>query len=97
MLPVQFLSKDKAVAMLSSGVLEDLHILFGGWIVVTPLADGRFELVGVEHPSPMRHFESSGGENSSFPTEEQHRIGDERENELMYWTTHIPGAEFDGF
>lgn len=96
-LPVQFLSGDTAVVMQSSGVLSDFRILFGDRIVVTSLPDGRYELVGIEHPSPMRHFESTGGGTGAFPKDELNRIGGEWESELMYGTTHIPAAEFAGF
>ncbi len=96
-LHVQFLTEDTAVVMLSSGILEDFRILFGDRVVVSPLADGTYELVGIQHPSPMRHFESAGGGNAKFPTEALHRIGGEWESELMSWTSHIPAAEFDAF
>ena len=96
-LHVQFLTEDTAVVMLSSGILEDFRLLFGDRVVVSPLADGKYELVGIQHPSPMRHFESDGGGNAKFPTEALNRIGGEWESELMYWTTHIPAAEFDAF
>lgn len=96
-LEVKFLTDDTAVVMLSSGIFEDFRLLFGDWIVVSPLPDGKFELVGIQHPSPMRHFESSCGCSATFPTEQLHRIGGEWESELMYWTTHIPAAEFDAF
>jgi len=52
--------------MLSSGMFEDFRILFGNQIAVTLLADGWFKVVDVEQPSPMRHFEPSGGENCSL-------------------------------
>ena len=96
-LHVQFLTEDAAVVMLSSGILEDFRLLFGDRVVVSPLADGKYELVGIQHPSPMRHFESAGGGNAKFPTEALNRIGGEWESELMSWTTHIPAAEFDAF
>lgn len=96
-LHVQFLAEDTAVVMLSSGILEDFRVLFGDRVVVSPLADGKYELVGIQHPSPMRHFESAGGGNAVFPTEALHRIGGDWESELMSWTTHIPAAEFDAF
>ena len=96
-LSVQFLSPDTAVMVSSSDILDDFRLLYGDQMVVSPLPDGRFKLVGVEHPSPMRHFESSGGGNGQFPTEELHRIGGEWESELMSWTTHIPTAELDAF
>ena len=96
-LHVQFLTEDTAVVMLSSGILEDFRLLFGDRVVVSPLADGKYELVGIQHPSPMRHFESDGGGNAKFPTEALNRIGGEWESELMYWMTHIPAAEFDAF
>jgi hypothetical protein len=96
-LHVQFLSPDTAVVVSSSGILDDFRLLYGDQVVVSPLPDGRFKLVGVEHPSPMRHFESAGGGNGPFPTEELHRIGGEWESELMSWMTHIPSAELDAF
>lgn len=96
-LHVQFLTDDTAVVMQSSGILEDFRILFGDRVVVSPLADGKYELVGIQHPSPMRHFESDGGANFNFPTEALNRIGGEWESELMYWTTHIPAADFNAF
>jgi hypothetical protein len=96
-LSVQFLSTDTAVVFSSSGVLDDYRLLYGDRMVVSPLPDGRFNLVGVEHPSPMRHFESSGGGDGAFPSEALHRIGGEWESELMSWTTHIPAAELDAF
>lgn len=96
-LHVQFLTEDTAVVMLSSGILEDFRLLFGDRVVVSRLADGAYELVGIEHPSPMRHFESAGGDNAKFPTEAIHRIGGDWELELMSWTTHIPAAELDAF
>lgn len=96
-LDVRFLTDDTAVSMRSSGIFEDFRILFGDWVVVSPLPDGKYELVGIQHPSPMRHFESSGGLKPPFPTEALNRIGGEWESELMYWTTHIPAAEFDCF
>lgn len=96
-LSVQFLSPDTAVVVSSSGILDDFRLLYGDYLVVSPLAEGRFKLVGVQHPSPMRHFESSGGGSEAFPSEELHRIGGEWESELMSWTTHIPAAEFDSF
>ena len=96
-LHVQFLTEDTAVVMLSSGILEDFRLLFGDRVVVSPLEEGKYELVGIQHPSPMRHFESDGGGNAKFPTEALHRIGGDWESELMYWTTHIPAAEFDAF
>jgi hypothetical protein len=83
--------------MSSSGIFEDFRILFGDRIVVTPLSDGKYELVGIQHPSPMRHFETSGRGKGPFPTDELNRVGGEWESELMYWTTHIPAAEFDTF
>jgi hypothetical protein len=96
-LSVQFLSTDTAVVFSSSGIFDDFRLLYGDHIVVSSLPDERFKLVGVEHPSPMRHFESAGGGNGPFPTEELHRIGGEWESELMCWTTHIPTAELDAF
>jgi hypothetical protein len=96
-LPVQFLAHDTAVVMQSSGIFEDFRILFGDRIVVLQLQDGKYELIGIQHPSPMRHFESTGGGNNPFPEEELNHIGGEWESELMYWTTHIPAAEFDAF
>lgn len=96
-LSVQFLSAETAVVVSSSGVLEDFRLLYGDHLVVTPLPEGRFKLVGVQHPSPMRHFKSSGGGQGAFPSEELHRIGGEWESELMSWTAHIPAAEFDSF
>lgn len=96
-LDVRFLTDNTAVLMLSSGIFEDFRILFGDWVVVSPLPDGKYELVGIQHPSPMRHFESPGGAQTPFPSEALHRIGGEWESELMYWTTHIPAAEFDFF
>lgn len=94
---VQFLSDDTAVAMQSSGILADFRIFFGDRIVVTQLPDGKYELVGIQHPSPMRHFESTGGGKVPFPKDELNRIGGDWESELKYWTTHIPAAEFDAF
>lgn len=96
-LSVQFLSPDTAAVISSSGILEDFRLLYGDCLVVAPLPDGRFKLVGVHHPSPMRHFESSGGGSGVFPSDELHRIGGEWESELMSWTTHIPAAELDSF
>lgn len=96
-LSVQFLAPDTAVVASSSGILEDFRLLYGDYLVVSPLPDGRFKLVGILHPSPMRHFESSGGSSGAFPSEELHRIGGEWESELMSWTTHIPAAELDSF
>jgi hypothetical protein len=96
-LHVQFLTDDTAVVMQSSGILEDFRILFGDRVVVSPLADGKYELVGIQHPSPMRHFELAGGGDAAFPTEALNRIGGEWESELMYWTTHIPAADFNAF
>lgn len=96
-LVVKFLTDDTAVAMGSSGIVEDFRILLGDRIVVSQLPDGQYELVGIQHPSPMRHFETSGGGDAAFPTEALHRIGGEWELELMYWITHIPAAEFDAF
>ncbi len=96
-LHVQFLTDDTAVVMQSSGILVDFRILFGDRVVVSPLADGKYELVGIQHPSPMRHFESVGGGDAAFPTEALNRIGGEWESELMYWTTHIPAADFNAF
>lgn len=96
-LSVQFLSPDTAVVVSSSGILEDFRLLYGDYLVLSPLPEGRFKLVGVQHPSPMRHFESSGEGQGAFPSEELHRIGGEWESELMSWTTHIPAAEFDSF
>lgn len=92
-----FLSNDTAVVASSSGILEDFRLLFGDRIVVSPLPDGKYELVGIQHPSPMRHFESAGGGNTAFPTETLNRLGGEWESELMFWVTHIPAAEFDTF
>lgn len=94
---VQFMDHESAVVMSSSGIFDDFCLLFGDHIVVTSAPDGKYELVGIQHPSPMRHFESSGGSKGPFPTEELHRIGGEWEEELMIWTTHIPAEEFDGF
>lgn len=51
-LAVQFLSDDTAVVMASSGIVEDFRLLFGDAIVVSPRADGSYDLVGVQHPSP---------------------------------------------
>ena len=96
-LHVQFLTEDTVVVMQSSGILEDFRILFGDRGVVSPLENEKFELVGIQHPSPMRHFESDGGGNAKFPTEALHLIGGEWESELMNWTTHIPTAEFNAF
>lgn len=96
-LSVQFLSPDTAVVFSSSGIFDDFRLLYGDHMVVSPLPDGQFKLVGIKHPSPMRHFESSGGVDGPFPTEELHRIGGEWELELMTWTTHIPAAELDVF
>lgn len=96
-LPVQFLSGDTAVVMQSSGILSDFRVLFGDRIVVTQLPEGRYELVGIQHPSPMRHFESTGGGHEPFPKEELNRMGGEWESELTCWTTHVPAAEYDAF
>lgn len=96
-LSVQFIGLDTAVVVCSSGILEDFRLLYGDFLVVSQLPEGRFKLVGVQHPSPMRHFESSGGGDGPFPSEELHRIGGEWESELTCWTTHIPAAEFDAF
>lgn len=96
-LDVQFIDNESAVVMSSSGLFDDFRLLFGDRIVVSNLPDGKYELVGLQHPSPMRHFETSGGGKGPFPTEELHRIGGEWEMELMYWTTHIPANEFDAF
>lgn len=96
-LSVSFIDDASAVVMSSSGMFDDYRLLFGDHIVASSLPDGKYELVGVQHPSPMRHFESSGGGSGPFPTEELHRIGGEWEMELMYWITHIPVAEFEGF
>lgn len=96
-LSVQFVSSDTAVVVCSSGILEDFRFLYGDYLVVSPQLGGGFKLVGVQHPSPMRHFESSGGGDGQFPSEELHRIGGNWESELMSWTTHVPAAEFDGF
>lgn len=96
-LSVQFVSSDTAVVVSSSGILEDFRLLYGDYLVVSPQPDGGFKLVGVQHPSPMRHFETSGGGDGPFPSEELHRIGGEWESELTSWTTHIPAAEFDVF
>lgn len=95
-LSVQFISPNTAVVVSSSGIFEDFRLLYGDYLVVTPLPDGRFKLVGVQHPSPMRHFESSGG-SGPFPSEELHRIGGTWESELMSWTTHIPAADLEVF
>lgn len=96
-LSVQFLSSDTAIIMWSSGVFDDFRYLFGDRIVVSPLPAGKYELVGIQYPSPMRHFESDGGGKGPFPTAVLNQIGGEWESELMYWTTHIPAAEFDSF
>lgn len=96
-LPVQFVAEDTAVVMWSSGIFDDFRLLFGDRIIVTPLPDGKYELVGIQHPSPMRHFESAGGGQGAFPGKELNSIGGEWESELMTWTTHIPAAEFDAF
>lgn len=96
-LAVQFLSDEMAVVMSSSGLFEDFRLLFGDPIVVSLLPDGHYELVGIQHPSPMRHFESAGGGDTAFPTEALNRIGGEWESELMFWTTHIPAAELEAF
>ena len=96
-LTVQFLSDDTAAVISSSGILEDFRLLFGDRIVVAPLPDGQYELVGIQHPSPMRHFDSAGGGDAAFPTAVLNRMGGEWESELMYWTTHIPADQFDAF
>ncbi len=96
-LNVLFLSDDTAVVASSLGILEDFRLMFGDRIILSPLPDGKYELVGVQHPSPMRHFESAGGGNAAFPTEALNRLGGEWESELMLWVTHIPTAEFDAF
>lgn len=96
-LSVQFVSRDTAVVVSSSGTLEDFRLLYGDYLVVTPLPDGRFQLVGVQHPSPMRHFESAGEGGGPFPSDELHRIGGTWESELMSWTTHIPAADLEAF
>ncbi len=92
----QFLSPDTAVVVSSSGIFDDFRLLYGDHMVVSLLPDGRFNLVGVEHPSPMRHFESSGGD-GAFPSEALHWIDGEWESELMSWTTHIQANELDAF
>jgi hypothetical protein len=94
---VQFLSDDKVAICSSSGIFSDFRLLFGDHAIVTPLSTGEYELVGVVHPSPMRHFETSGGGSGAFPTAELLKIGGEWESELMMWTTHIPAAEFSEF
>lgn len=96
-LSVQFMSPDTAVVLSSSGLLEDFRLLYGDYIEVSRRSDGRYQLVGVQHPSPMRHFESAGEGKGEFPSEELHRVGGDWEMELMAWTTHIPAAEFDSF
>ena len=96
-LSVQFLTQDTAAVVRSSGILDDFRLLFGERIVISPLPSGQFELDGIVHPSPMRHFESKGVGNMPFPAEELHRIGGDWETELMCWITHIPAAEFDNF
>jgi hypothetical protein len=94
---VQFLSDDKIAICSSSGIFSDFRLLFGDHAMVTPLPSGQYELVGVVHPSPMRHFESSGGGSGVFPTAELLKIGGDWESELMSWTTHIPAFEFSDF
>lgn len=96
-LSVQFIGLDTAVVVSSSGILEEFRLLYGDYLAVSPLPDGRLNLVGVQHPSPMRHFETTGGGSGPFPSEELHRVGGEWESELTSWMTHIPAAEFDAF
>ena len=94
---VQFLSDEKVAICSSSGIFSDFRLLFGDHAIVTSLPSGQYELVGVVHPSPMRHFETSGGGSGAFPTQELLTIGGDWESELMTWTTHIPAAEFSDF
>lgn len=96
-LAVQFLSDNTAVVMASSGMLEDFRLLFGDAIVVSPCADGTYDLVGVQHPSPMRHFESDGHPAGPFPEASLHRIGGTWESELMSWITHVPAKDYSAF
>lgn len=91
-----FLAPERILITSSSCMLDDYRLLFGDEAVVTPLESGNYELVGVVHPSKMRHFESEGGP-GDFPTAELHKIGGEWEHELMYWLTHIPADQFDNF
>lgn len=96
-LSVQFLSDQPAIIMASSGILEDYRLLFGDAIVVSSRADGAYDLVGLQHPSPMRHFESDGAPVGPFPTEQLHRIGGAWESELNTRVTHIPTADHGSF
>jgi hypothetical protein len=96
-LAVQFLSDDMAVVMASSGILEDFRLLFGDAIVVSPRSDGSYDLVGVQHPSPMRHFESDGHPADLFPEASLHRIGGTWESELTTWITHVPAKDYSAF
>ena len=96
-LAVQFMSDQTAIIMASSGILEDFRLLFGDAIVVSSRADGAYDLVGVQHPSPMRHFESDGAPEGPFPTERLHRIGGMWESALNTWVTHIPTADYSSF
>jgi hypothetical protein len=94
---VQFLADDNVAICSSSGIFSDFRLLFGDHAIVTPLPSGQYELVGVVHPSPMRHFESSGNGSRPFPTKELLKVGGDWESELTLWTTHIPAAEFSDF
>lgn len=96
-LSVQFMSDQTAIIMASSGILEDFRLLFGDAIVVSSRADGAYDLVGVQHPSPVRHFESDGAPVGPFPTEQLQRIGGTWESELNTWVTHIPTADYGSF
>lgn len=96
-LAVQFMSDQTAIIMASSGSLEEFRLLFGDAIVVSSRTDGAYDLVGVEHPSHMRHFESEGAPEGPFPTEQLQRIGGTWESELNTWVTHIPTADFSSF
>jgi len=91
-----FIAPDSILVTSSSFMFDDYRLLYGDEAVVTPLASGDYELVGVVYPSAMRHFESNGGP-GDFPTAELHKVGGEWENELMYWLTHIPADKFDEF
>lgn len=91
-----FTPPDRFLSTSSSFLFDDYRLLYGDEAVVTPLASGEYELVGVVYPSKMRHFESDGG-SGSFPTAELHAVGGEWEYELMYWLTHIPADRFGDF
>lgn len=92
----RFLAPDRILLTSSSFMLDDYRLLFGDEAVVTPLESGDYELVGVVHPSKMRHFKSEGGR-GEFPTAELHKVGGEWESELMLWLTHIPADQFENF